>query len=200
MKDTAKSHYFMSDENLKPNYKMIKYPYSGKILTFITNSGVFSPNYIDSASQLLVSILPALKGRVLDLGCGYGYIGIALKIKNPDIEIVLSDVNYRALECAKMNCDSNDIDAVIIESDGFESIHGNFDYIINNPPIHAGKEVVFRLYKEAFDHLKIGGYLFIIIQKKHGANSHSKKLIELFGSYSIIYKHKGYYIYSCKRT
>lgn len=199
MKGTVKTHYFITDFTLEADYRVIEYSYNGIHAHFTTNSGMFSPKRIDYASQLLVSNLPVLKGRVLDLGCGYGYIGIMLKLLNQEIELVLSDINERALDCAKINCETNGISSEIILSDGFTLLLGDFDYIINNPPIHAGKEVVFRLFNESYHHLKKGGCLFIVIQKKHGANSSYKRLIELFGNCTTTYKHKGYYIYCCTR-
>ncbi|MCD7796781.1 MAG: methyltransferase, partial [Clostridiales bacterium] len=115
------------------------------------------------------------------------------------LSATLAAPNARALECAKINCRDNDFSARIIKSDCFESIDGEFDTITFNPPIHAGKKIVFNMYKGAFKHLKQGGKFYIVIQKKHGAESSIKMLNETFGNCETVYKKKGYYILVCTK-
>lgn len=199
------SHYFTNDENLKENPRIISHEFGGKIFKFHTNSGVFSPEKIDFATNLLIENIAAdfcddaksAKRQILDLACGYGPIGIILgKIFEHDI--TMSDVNRRALELAKINCETNGVDVKIIESDVFSRIVGKFDTITLNPPIHAGKEVCRRMYYGAAEHLAPDGALYIVIQKKHGANSTMATLNEIFGEVKILYKKKGYYILRCE--
>jgi 16S rRNA (guanine1207-N2)-methyltransferase len=131
------------------------------------------------------------------MGCGYGIIGIILGKKYNLIKLILADSNTRALECAKENCQNNHINAEIIETDCFSNITDKFDNIIINPPIHAGKKILFKMYEEAYEHLYNKGNLFIVIQKKHGAESTINKLYTIFHNCTSLYKKKGLYILCC---
>lgn len=198
------NHYFKSNENLKNKETEIEYVYKLTRFNFFTNIGVFSKGGVDFATNILLEKLPDLSGNILDLGCGYGCIGIVLaKIHggNSNIKVVMSDVNERALELAAKNAKKNGVNVNILKSDGFENITGYFDGIILNPPIHAGKAVVYKIYEEVFEHLNKDGRFFIVIHKKHGALSHRQKLEEIFGAENCsgLYSKKGLYIFEMKR-
>ena len=198
------SHYFTNEENLKENPRIISYEFGGKAFKFHTNSGVFSPEKVDFASNLLVeSIVKDIENhkinaeKMLDLACGYGPIGIILG-KNFNCDITMCDVNRRALDLAKVNCKESGVNAEIFESDGFSQVAGKFDVITLNPPIRAGKEVYYKMYEDASKHLSLGGKFYIVIQKKHGANSTIARLSEIFKSFKTLYKKKGYYVLACQ--
>ncbi len=191
------SHYFIKDENLKSDRKNLDYFIGGNKLIFTTDSGIFSKDSIDYASDLFVQNVPNLNGKTLDLGCGYGFIGIALS-KLYDIDLIQSDVNPLATELSEINCKQNDVKSKIILSDCFENIDEKFDNILLNPPIHAGKSITYKMYEEAKNHLNEGGRFFVVTLKKHGAQSTYKKLLEVFENCEEIYKKKGYHIFSCK--
>ena len=165
------SQYFENDESIVSSPVSVTCWAGSKQLRFLTDNGVFSKGAVDDASLLLVRSLPPLTGRVLDLGCGYGFVGVWLAAKNGSIELVQSDVNRRALALCKENCAANGVSSTVVESDGFAALMGSFDAVVLNPPIHAGKEVCYRLYTEALAHLNKDGALYIVIQKKHGAAS-----------------------------
>jgi 16S rRNA (guanine1207-N2)-methyltransferase len=114
-------------------------------------------------------------------------------------DVTMSDINPAAVKYAKKNAEANRVTVKVIESDGFKTIDQIFDTVITNPPVHAGKETVFRLYGEAYSHLENGGSLFTVIQKKHGAESHIKAIKNIYGECLILYKRKGYYILQGKR-
>lgn len=187
------SHYFIDDGNLKEDEKVFYYYFNNIEFRFTSNSGLFSHGHVDPASSLLLKNMPKLTGSLLDLGCGYGPIGIVLGKINP-IELTMSDVNKRALEYARRNCVDNGVKADIIHSDGFQNINKIFDHIAINPPIHAGKSVLFEMYEKSYEHLSPDGRLYIVIQKKHGAPSTVKKLQEIYGNCEAIYKNKGHYV------
>lgn len=194
------SHYFIDDNTLADDFRTIKYNFSGKRLEYVSNAGLFSHGEVDAISDTLLRNLPKLEGSLLDLGCGWGLIGVALGAAY-GVEVTMSDVNQRALECVALNAENNKVDADIILSDCCDNINSTFDTITLNPPVHAGKQVMFRMYEEAHERLNSGGRFFVVIQKKHGAESTIKKLSEIFGESNtkIIYHKKGVFIVESTR-
>ena len=190
------SHYFIEDSSLKPDIKEIVYFYAGKRFTFTTDSGLFSKNHIDPATDILLKNIPPLSGLLLDMGCGYGCIGIVLA-KTYVLQLTQADVNQSAVDLTKINCKKNGVSSVVVKSDCFESVSGLFDTIVINPPIHAGKAVTYKMYEDSFLHLKRGGGLYIVTLKKHGAESTRVKLENTFGNCETLYKKKGCYVFNC---
>lgn len=166
----------------------------GERMKFLTDAGVFSKKMIDFGSQVLLSCLSFQQGEtVLDVGCGYGPLGLSL-VKAQGIHATMVDVNTRALDLAQKNADLNQVEAKIFQSNVYDQVEGSFDHIISNPPIRAGKKVVHQVLSGSFDHLNPGGDLTIVIQKKQGAPSAKAKMEEVFGNCEILKKDKGYYI------
>lgn len=191
------SHYFIPDENLKSEQQNITYFYKNMNYNFITDSGIFSKDQVDYATQLLLTNMPNLTGSLLDMGCGYGCIGIVLG-KTYALDITQCDINPNACKLTEINCKLNEIESNVIVSDCFENITGTFDTITINPPIHAGKAITYKMYEDAVKHLNENGRLYIVTLKKHGAESTYKKLSEIYSKCDILYKKKGYYIFCCK--
>ena len=166
----------------------------GHKLTFLTDAGVFSKKMIDFGSQLLLKCLEVEKGeRVLDVGCGYGPLGITL-VKAYGVQATMVDINNRALDLARKNAERNQVSATIFQSNIYDQVEGEFDHVISNPPIRAGKQVVHEIIEKSGEFLKDGGDLTIVIQKKQGAPSAKSKMEDVFGNCEIVKKDKGYYI------
>jgi 16S rRNA (guanine1207-N2)-methyltransferase len=185
-------HYFSKDPSSQSRVATAVWEYGGKEYEFLTDSGVFSRGRVDYGSRLLASSLPAIRGRVLDIGCGYGFIGLAVKLLNPQAEVVLCDVNLRALALARENAKRLGVQAEILESDGYARIAGKFDAIVTNPPVRAGKAVYYPWFDSAPERLNPGGALFIVLQRKQGAPSAVKRLEALFASVREIGHGAGY--------
>ena len=195
-------HYFIADAQANQQAHSFRTTLFGQEFQFATCGGLFSYEKPDEASILLMQVLhdtlPPLQGDLLDLGCGYGLIGIVLgKTHAKTAAITQSDINPTACAYAKKNAAANGNSMIVIESDGFNNIPHLFDHITLNPPIHAGKPLMYRLYEEAHSHLRPGGSLYIVIQKKHGAESALKFLAGIYHQVKILYKRKGYYIAQC---
>ena len=196
------SHYFIEDSNLKDDIKTFNYYYGSEKFIFSSNSGMFSHGHVDPASDILIKTLPKLSGSFLDLGCGYGVIGIVLAKVNTlsqKLTLTMADINGITLDFAKKNCYENEIKAEFIKSDCFDEIEGMFNHISLNPPIHAGKTVINKMYEQSYNHLMTGGSFYIIIQEKHGASSSIKKLTSIYGNCDILYKKKGYFLLKCTK-
>lgn len=197
-------HYYSKNPQTKSNPQEWTNTLRGEKFHFQTDSGVFSKGDIDFGSRLLVETYEdsSIDGPVLDVGCGYGPIGMAIAKAFPQKEVHMVDVNTRAIELAKKNAEKNSIENVkIYESDGLSAVAENdFSAILTNPPIRAGKETIFRFYEEAYEKLKQGGSLWVVIQKKQGAPSTQEKLTELFGDCQVIDKKKGYFIFEARKV
>lgn len=194
-----KSHYFITNHDLKNDLKTINYKDDKMSLIFETNNGMFSKDHIDPESiKLVENIEDNSYDTILDLGCGYGFIGAYLKSKYPHSNMYMIDINDIACEYAKNNMKMNNLDATVMQGDGI-CIEDKFDLITLNPPIHAGKEVVYNLYQQAFDKLNNDGLFYIVIQKKHGAKSTFTKLEEIFDKVECVYSKKGTNVFKSKK-
>ncbi|AND79385.1 class I SAM-dependent methyltransferase [Streptococcus pantholopis] len=166
----------------------------GEAFDFLSDAGVFSKKRIDYGSQVLLNALTLKSGKtLLDIGCGYGPLGLTLA-KVQGVKVTMVDINLRALALAQKNADRNNIKADIFQSDLYENVESSFDYIISNPPIRAGKKTVHRIIEEGLNHLNSGGFLTLVIQKKQGAPSAKAKMEAVFGNCEILKRDKGYYI------
>ena len=166
----------------------------GEKMTFLTDAGVFSKKMVDFGSQLLLKCLEVNQGEtILDVGCGYGPLGLSLA-KAYGVQATMVDINNRALDLARQNAERNKVEATIFQSNIYEQVEGTFDHVISNPPIRAGKQVVHEIIEKSKEFLEIGGDLTIVIQKKQGAPSAKSKMEDVFGNCEIVKKDKGYYI------
>lgn len=186
--------YYAENPDSAHDIHELKVTLLGQSFTFLTDSGVFSKKMVDYGSQVLLNTLDFEKGKtLLDLGCGYGPLGISLA-KVQGVKPTMVDINNRAIDLAKQNAQKNGVEADIFQSDIYEKVNGTFDYIISNPPIRAGKQVVHTIISESINYLKVGGNLTIVIQKKQGGPSAKAKMEEVFGNVEILKRDKGYYI------
>lgn len=193
------THYFDAQPDAGHQYQTIPIHLAGHDFTFKTDQAVFSRSRLDYGSALLLEAVTGEKlprsGRLLDLGCGYGAIGIIMKRLYPALEVVLCDINARAVGLARENALLNQARYLeIVQSDALQSVTGSFDLILTNPPIRAGKATVRRFFAESADRLNPDGRLYIVIQKKQGAPSALAYLQQLFPSVTVIDRSGGYWI------
>ena len=193
------SHYFENDLNLKSEIRELSYKYDSSFFTFYSDNGVFSKKSLDYGSRLLLETYLSVdkeSKKVLDVGCGYGFIGIVIaNINNSSVDMV--DINKRAVHLANRNIKKYNINAKAFLSDAYENIDSKYDVIITNPPIRVGKEKVLEILEGAFDHMNKDGNLYFVIRKNQGALS-IKKILECSKEVEIINKDKGYFIFRAK--
>lgn len=191
-------HYYTKTPVSAHHRKVLETELRGLQLTLSTDAGVFSKGAVNYGSRLLIESLKLPPdARVLDIGCGYGPIGISAALLAPRGSVVMADINERALQLAAENAALNRADNVqVVRSDLFDQVRSAaFTHILSNPPIRAGKQVVHRLFEQARGHLADGGELWIVIQKKQGAPSALAKLNELYDEVVVAGKGKGYFVY-----
>lgn len=191
-------HYFSQKPLSKSSPKKWSFQLRNTTYTFESDYGVFSKNEVDFGSRLLIEQFnqPSVSGDFLDLGCGYGPIGITLADCYKDRNIVMADINERAVSLAQKNAKHNGITNVeFFQSDKLRSLSNRmFAAILTNPPIRAGKETVHQMFEESKEALVQNGELWVVIQKKQGAPSAMEKLKDLFGSVEVVARNKGYFI------
>ncbi len=190
------SHYFENDNNVKSSKRILNYTYNGNNFKFVSDNGVFSKSEIDEGSRILLENYLKLgkKGKVLDVGAGIGFLGISIsKINNCKVDML--EINNRAIDLSKENILLNKVNGCnAYESDLYEKANGLYDVVISNPPIRAGKKVVFEIFEKSIDYLTSNGELWIVIRKSHGADSAKKKIEEVFGNCEIVKRDKGFYV------
>lgn len=194
-------HYFTNNKNLRSEMRTISFETKEIVFTFFSDLGVFSKDKIDYGSRSLLNTILKNEVRsnldILDVGCGYGFLGICLsKILNSSA--VMSDVNKRALHLCDQNIKKNKVNATTVESNGYENITGLYDMIVTNPPIRAGKDVVLDIILSAGKHLKSDGKLWVVIRKDQGVKSVLKRMDEGY-IYEVMAKDKGFYCVMAKR-
>ena len=192
---TVNDQYYTADPTSESKPMPCAFPYRGYGLNFMTDAGVFSKGELDVGSRLLLDALPALSGNVLDIGCGWGAIGVAVAKANKAARVTMVDVNRRALGLCQENCTRNGVTAEVIESDGMAEVLGRkFDAIVTNPPIRAGKQVIYKMFADAAVSLKEGGALYLVIRKQQGAESCVKYLKTLFNEVEKLDKSGGFWV------
>lgn len=187
------SYYFSNDENVKTNPKEHQVKIDSLSFTFLTDNGVFSKRGLDFGTRTLLENLPNnIHGNVLDFGCGYGPIGIFIK-KKYSCAVDMVDINKRSIDLAFKNAIKNNVEVTIFESNIYENIKKEYDFIITNPPIRVGKEILYKILMDASNHLKTNGELWLVMHKDQGAKTVLKDLNQKYDA-ELITKNKGFYV------
>ena len=194
------SQYFDNDKSIKSNKKLIEFNFNNKKYNVYSDNGVFSKDKFDYGTRVLLESIDInnLCGNVLDLGCGIGVVGIILGTINKNINIDMVDINDRAINLAKENMSLNKVKGNVFISDVYSNINKKYNYIITNPPIRAGKEVVRRFLLGGYDYLTDDGTLYFVMRKDHGVKSMIKELENKY-IVSILNKDKGFYMVSLSK-
>lgn len=193
------SQYFENDLHLKSEIQPYKTKIFDKEFTFLTDNGVFAKKGLDFGSRLLLENLEQedMKGPFLDVGCGVGVLGIILN-QVYGLEGDMVDINLRALHLAKRNCKANHCENLnVYESNCYQNVDGKYRLILTNPPIRAGKKIVYEILEQAKEHLEKDGTLYFVIRKEQGAKSIISDMEKNY-HVTIIERKKGFFIVKCK--
>jgi 16S rRNA (guanine1207-N2)-methyltransferase len=198
------THYFEDIKRKEEDYFLIEDYVANKKYTFKSCDNVFSKNSVDYGTKVLIKTVlknfDHLGKKVLDLGCGYGAVGVVLANNYPDSHFIMSDITKTASRLSKHNLHLNNItNAEVINSNLFEQIKDKFNFIITNPPIKVGKQVLLNAINQSVEKLKKDGQLVLVIKKSHGKDSIKKAMQKVFGNCEILKRDKGYYILASKK-
>jgi 16S rRNA (guanine1207-N2)-methyltransferase len=194
-------HYFENKSPLTSPRFTIKFTLAQREFELQASPGVFSKKALDLGTRMLLEALLAekLQGKFLDLGCGYGPVGCVVASAHPQLDVTLVDINERAVADAKHNAQRLGLSSLhIVASDGFQALTQSFDWIAFNPPIRAGKKVIYQLYEQIKQHLYPHGSCLIVIRKDKGAVSHLTFLETLFSNIVRLRRDQGYHVYKVK--
>ena len=189
-------HYYTRTPQSVSRPAECTFSYRGTDLIFQTDAGVFSRGEVDTGTRLLLESLPEqMKGEILDLGCGWGAIGISIAKNWPETRVTMADVNTRALELSRENAKRNRAEVICAESDGMAAFAGKmFDAVVTNPPIRAGKQVIYRMFADAAEHLTPDGALYLVIRKQQGAESCIRFLQTLYACVEKLDRSGGFWV------
>lgn len=194
------SHYYTKDDpTLKSARKPIFFELGGRVFRMTTDSGVFSRAGLDFGTRTMLENLAVTPGEeLLDLGCGIGVVGIVAGALF-GARVAMTDVNERAVALAAENAAACGVDARVYAGDGCLHVPGLFDVVVLNPPIRAGKAVVYRLFREAREKLRDGGRFVCVVNKNQGAESASRELEAVFGNVATVARKSGYHVFVCRK-
>lgn len=189
-------HYYTRDPQSASRPAECSFTYRGIDLTFQTDAGVFSRGEVDTGTRLLLEALPEdMGGEILDLGCGWGVIGISIARKWPEARVTMADINTRALDLSRENAKRNRAEVVCAESDGMAAFEGKtFDAVVTNPPIRAGKQVIYKMFADAARSLAPEGALYLVIRKQQGAESCIRYLQTLYATVEKLDRSGGFWV------
>jgi 16S rRNA G1207 methylase RsmC len=193
------SHYYSEKQTSILKLSKIKSELRCGQFEFYTGSGVFSIGKVDKGSEILINNAVVKDGwKVLDMGCGYGAVGIVMAKCYPKCKVVMTDVNKRAVKLARMNAKLNNVDVEIKQGNLYEGVDEKFDAIIVNPPQKAGKDICFLIIEKAKKYLKKDGLLQVVARHQKGGKPLQAKMEEVFGNVKDLVKKSGYRVYISK--
>lgn len=197
-REGRQQHYFIREPAVPSQPRTVQERIAGHDLVFTTDRGVFSHGRIDRGTKLLAETMIIPEGaRVLDLGCGYGVLGIVAARLCPSCHVTMVDINARACKLAEHNARANGVARVEVVCGDARQVLGRqeFDVILFNPPCRAGREAVLSLFQWSADVLSAHGELWCVIQTKKGARRYGRDLQQWFTAVETVAMQGGYRVF-----
>ncbi len=201
---TRNEHYYSPKQSSELRQGEISFRIKGRLFTLLSAGGIFSYRNLDTGTKLLLEkslgSIPE-KAIVLDLGCGYGAVGVVVATLHPGCSVVMSDVNERACSMARKNVKRAGLgNARVVNSNGFANIKEEFDCILLNPPQSAGKKVCERLISDSAGHLKKKGRLCLVARHQKGGRMLSEAMKDVFGNIDVAGLGSGFRVYVSEKV
>ncbi len=196
------THYYDENQESQDKRFLIEIKLKDDSFKLTSSSGIFSKDELDDATKLLIerAQIDKTSKTILDLGCGYGVVGIALLRRNSSrINVTFSDINERAVDLTRENLKELKLIGKVVKSNLFTHLEDYFDTILTNPPYAAGREVCYKLIEDSFTHLNKDGTLQIVARHNKGGSMLMKKMQEVFGNETTIAKSKGFHVYLSRK-
>jgi 16S rRNA (guanine1207-N2)-methyltransferase len=196
-------HYFDALPKSEAKLGLIRTTLRGNSFEFLTASSVFSKKQVDLGTRLLIeaAALPEA-GAVLDVGCGYGAVGIAVAASNPRLNVVMTDVNTRAVRLAKQNTEKNKVQNTKVRCGYlYEPVKDlAFNCVLSNPPVSAGMETVKAIITQAPQVMTHNATFQMVIRSKIGAKTLPSVFNEAFGNCMVLKRKSGYRVLLAKKS
>lgn len=195
-------HYYTQKPTSDIKERVFQQSVRNTELSLTSVSGVFSfEAKVDRASLLLIENFKPSGKTILDLGCGYGAVGLFIKALYKDQIVCLSDINERAVDYSMINAAKNHLEIKAVKSDLFSALEGiTFDDIVTNPPLAAGKKLITRLIDETCDHLNPKGALWLVAFHNKGGSTLKEIMKSRFGNAEDVEKSGGIRVYKSIRV
>ncbi len=194
-KNHSTEHYFSGEPKSEERFGLVRACLCGRNFEFLTASSVFSKKRIDLGTRLLIeSMMLPQEGCVLDIGCGYGPVGIVAAKLNPKLHVVMTDVNIRAVRLTRKNIESNKAwNAEVRHGQFYAPVKGQvFNCVLSNPPVSAGMETVKAIVQGASQVLADRGTFQMVIRSKIGLKTLPAAFEETFGNVKILARGSGF--------
>jgi 16S rRNA (guanine1207-N2)-methyltransferase len=195
-------HYFTGTPRARPRVRSLRAVLRGRAWTFQTSSGVFARGALDAGTRLLIETMRVGRfDRVLDMGCGYGPVGLVAGSLAPRGSVWMTDVNQRAVALARANAATNGIaNAFALAADAAAPLRdGSLDLVLTNPPIRAGRAVVARFIDDAWRVLRPGGRFYLVARTAQGARTLGRLIAGRFGEARQVAAAQGYRVFEARR-
>lgn len=188
-------HYFTQRPSSPHQTRTLRFLYRGRVLTFTTDRGIFSYEALDPGTGLLIENLELGEAEdLLDMGCGWGAIGIAAASSMPKGKVTMVEVNHRAVLLARQNARANKLaNLEVLQGDLFEPVgEARYDVVVSNPAYKAGRELVLRFLDQTPAHLKEKGRLVLVGKGSQGILYYQRWLEERWASVEVVGRGSGY--------
>jgi 16S rRNA (guanine1207-N2)-methyltransferase len=191
-------HYFSEKQKSDDSRFEIQIKLRNDSFAIMSASGIFSKAELDTATKLLIEN-SSIGEKILDLGCGYGVVGISILRRHKDANVYFSDVNERALDLTAENLKKLNLKGTVVKSNVFDNLNENFDTILTNPPMAAGRKVCYQIIEDSYKHLDKEGTLQLVARHNKGGKTLSEKMEEVFGNVEAIAISGGFRVYLSRK-
>ena len=198
----SNEHYFTRRPAAPHRPHVIRFRLGSTQIDLHTDRGVFSYRHVDPGTRLLAEafVPEGAAEQVVDLGAGYGALGLMLAVRFPGLRVVLVEINERAAELCRLNARRNGVAAAVVIADGLSAFSSeSFDAVVTNPPVRAGRAVIYRWMEEANRVLRPGGSFWMVVRTRQGAATLAEAAEARVGPVELVERGGGYRVFRARK-